>query len=322
MNKVKYHSDAFLSNWVAGNLTTEEREEFALWLQENPEEQPYFEEIESLWNLTDRLKIDQGRTADQRWQLLQQNIETEAPLPRKAPVIRMALRIAIPAAAVLIIFFWYQLFTIHENPVVVAALDQVETIILPDSSVVRLNAGAKITYQKNLWEKERRLNLEGEAFFDVRKRNIPFIVQTGYTVTKVMGTSFNINAAAADSVAIACFTGKVAVSNPAFKTTAVHLTAGWGSIVKKAQVPSSPAPVDRNRISWSTGILSFQASPIDDVITAITKHYGVRIELRKKAPYKFTGVFVDKPLTEVLEIICFANNLSFSGSSKEGYIIF
>ncbi len=64
MNKERYHSDSFISNWVSGNLTTEERDEFALWLQEHPEEQPYFEEIESLWHLTDGLNISQGRTAD------------------------------------------------------------------------------------------------------------------------------------------------------------------------------------------------------------------------------------------------------------------
>jgi ferric-dicitrate binding protein FerR (iron transport regulator) len=209
----------------------------------------------------------------------------------------------------------------QKSEVVITALAHKQTITLPDSSVVQLNTGGTIRYKERSWKGTRSVTLNGEAFFDVRKNNVPFIVHTGFSNTKVMGTSFNISAIA-DSVQVACFSGKVAITNTQLNTPIVYLTAGWGSTVKKAYAPSAPAPIDSNLISWSTGILSFQATPLNQVIAQLTKHYGVRIYLKNKGLRTFTGIFDQKSLKEIIEIICLANNLSFSGSSQEGYIIF
>jgi ferric-dicitrate binding protein FerR (iron transport regulator) len=66
-------------------------------------------------------------------------------------------------------------------------------IRLPDGTSVWLNAGSKLTYEKDFGENIREVNLTGEAYFDV-VRNVqkPFIIHTKALDIKVLGTRFNV----------------------------------------------------------------------------------------------------------------------------------
>ena len=66
-------------------------------------------------------------------------------------------------------------------------------VILPDGSQVWLNAGSKLSYDKNYGNTIREINLTGEAFFDV-VHNVekPFIIHTSKMDIKVLGTRFNV----------------------------------------------------------------------------------------------------------------------------------
>ncbi|HMH32704.1 MAG TPA: FecR domain-containing protein [Puia sp.] len=66
-------------------------------------------------------------------------------------------------------------------------------LLLPDGSQVWLNAGSKLSYNKNYGSSLREVNLSGEAFFDVQKNTEkPFIIYTGKMQIKVLGTAFNV----------------------------------------------------------------------------------------------------------------------------------
>ena len=65
--------------------------------------------------------------------------------------------------------------------------------ILPDGSTVWLNAGSKLTYNKNFNTATREVELSGEAYFDVKKdEHHPFIIHTSAMHIKVLGTAFNV----------------------------------------------------------------------------------------------------------------------------------
>ncbi len=66
---------------------------------------------------------------------------------------------------------------------------------LPDGSVVWLNAGSKLTYNKDFGIETREVTLIGEGFFDVTKnKEKPFIISTSSIKIKVLGTAFNVKA--------------------------------------------------------------------------------------------------------------------------------
>lgn len=86
---------------------------------------------------------------------------------------------------------------------------------LPDGSYVVLEPGASITYEPGFQEEIREVELEGEAFFDIRhEADRPFVVQSNGLMTKVLGTAFRISTYDSNhEFSIAVTRGKVAVSD-------------------------------------------------------------------------------------------------------------
>jgi len=78
---------------------------------------------------------------------------------------------------------------------VVADKGQISKVILPDSSVVWINSGSKITYNSKFAENNRKIGLVGQAFFQAaHNKKIPFVVDVNGFLVKVLGTKFDVNA--------------------------------------------------------------------------------------------------------------------------------
>lgn len=82
---------------------------------------------------------------------------------------------------------------------------------LPDGSQVELNAYTHVNYHPYWWFISRKVELEGEAFFDVEKGK-KFRVVSAHATTEVLGTTFNVFARGADYM-VTCHTGRVRVSD-------------------------------------------------------------------------------------------------------------
>lgn len=86
-------------------------------------------------------------------------------------------------------------------------------VLLPDQSVIYLNAASSLSVPSDFGDKKREVILIGEAFFKIHKDpSHPFIIHSGKILTTVLGTSFNIKAYEEDkNVEISVATGKVKV---------------------------------------------------------------------------------------------------------------
>ena len=87
------------------------------------------------------------------------------------------------------------------------------TVILSDGSTVTLEQGSQLIYPSSFGGGQRKVYLQGEAFFEVAKNPAqPFLIYTGISVVQVVGTSFRIKANAGQSPdQIAVRTGRVLV---------------------------------------------------------------------------------------------------------------
>jgi ferric-dicitrate binding protein FerR (iron transport regulator) len=83
-------------------------------------------------------------------------------------------------------------------------------VVLPDGSKVELNSESDLSFHRYRWLLQRRVNLRGEAFFEVAKGK-RFDVVSDVATTSVVGTSFNV-LARAENYTVTCLTGKVAVA--------------------------------------------------------------------------------------------------------------
>lgn len=81
--------------------------------------------------------------------------------------------------------------------------DGVTHFTLPDGSNIHLNRNSKLTYSDRFGTDERKVQLEGEAYFDVAKKGTVFKVALDHSEIDVMGTRFNIRAYSEDSVIVA-----------------------------------------------------------------------------------------------------------------------
>ncbi|MFO7824126.1 MAG: DUF4974 domain-containing protein [Cyclobacterium sp.] len=191
-------------------------------------------------------------------------------------------------------------------------------ILLPDSSLVFLNADSQIRYPRD-FTINRRVILTGEAFFDVRKREgKPFYVQAGPVSTTVLGTSFNVNTDYLESIEIALATGKVRILN---ENTGKDILLQPGEAGKISRTTQSIQifDVDPSKISlWKEGILHFDKEPFQLVIKKLENWYGVQISVKGEIPNELcSGTFQKKAyLSDVLNVLGHSLRFEFDLNGK------
>jgi len=206
------------------------------------------------------------------------------------------------------------------------------SLYLPDGTHVWLNAGSKITYNKNFGAARREVDLSGEAFFDVAHNPAsPFIIHTSRIDIKVLGTSFNVRSYPADettetvlvqgSIEVAVHdkanekiilkpNEKLVVGNnensapqhlPA--NTAIGRQADTLVTVQKPTYERSTGAILET--SWVRGQLAFQDEAFDGLALKLERWYGVTIRFAdpRLQTLRFTGTFREETITEALDAL-------------------
>lgn len=164
-----------------------------------------------------------------------------------------------------------------------------KTILLPDSSQVHLNAGSELSYPSVFPDAERKVELKGEAFFEVtRNTSKPFIVKANTVRTTVLGTSFNVKAYQPDStVSVTVATGKVKVEaghSPDFFEKEAVLTPGLGArySLKSRAFDIGEADTTAAR-GWKEGLFVFNNESLAAIFTVLERVYNVRFKTNDPA---------------------------------------
>ncbi|RLJ69582.1 FecR family protein [Pedobacter alluvionis] len=224
------------------------------------------------------------------------------------------------------LYFFNTNKTAGEKQVVAAMLQtlnprgQRSRILLPDSSVVYLGAESRIRYPEKFGLGNREVSLTGEAFFEITKdRAHPFIIHTGEVQTKVLGTSFKVDAFEGKNLSVSVATGKVQVSKKIAGTDSLQSLAVLvpGQVVKW-NVKTQTAAVDivdaEGVRDWKDGTMTFVAASVSDIAENLERWYNVKInfEDRKTANYHVSLIVKGTdPLTHTLDIICNTTHLHY-----------
>ncbi|MDR1200779.1 MAG: DUF4974 domain-containing protein [Tannerellaceae bacterium] len=195
---------------------------------------------------------------------------------------------------------------------------------LPDGTIVHLNSGSTFTYPMPYDKKERKVTLAGEAYFKVaHKEEQPFIVDVlnGSLQVKVTGTEFNIQAYENDDeINTTLLSGSVAL----------EYTGRKGNTDRTLLVPSEKAtynPLTRHfnktevntqiETSWIEGKLIFKNTPLPEVLKRLSHYYNVRFEIRNPGikSYCFTGTFINKQLSQVLDYLKISSEINYKINS-------
>ena len=180
--------------------------------------------------------------------------------------------------------------------------------ILPDGSKVILNAESKLTYKPYWWFFSRSVELNGEAYFEV-KSGRSFSVKSNQNEVNVLGTSFTVFSRS-EKYSVTCLTGKVKV----FTNEEVSILNPNMRLTYLGKKISIEKNIDEEQsMGWIENKFVFISVPLVEVISEIERQYNIHIVADKELDYYYTGNFLktEKP-EDVLEIIGKPFGITFS----------
>jgi len=160
-------------------------------------------------------------------------------------------------------------------------------LILPDGSIIWLNAESSITYPTAFSGNERKVNITGEVYFEVVKdKSKPFKVTAGDQQIEVLGTHFNINAYQdEDHVKTSLLEGSVKVNQQILKP---------GEAFQNGKV--SKTNVDQD-VAWKNGIFNFNNQSLAQVMRQLARWYNLEVVYPSGVPRKEYGGEMGRNLT-------------------------
>ncbi|MGF6929068.1 transmembrane sensor [Chitinophaga sp. W2I13] len=219
------------------------------------------------------------------------------------------------------------------------------TVHLPDGSVVILNSGSRLSYDKDFGIKNRQISLEGEAYFDVKKNpSMPMIVATSTVKVKVLGTTFNVKAYAEDSVVEASlFTGTIQLTTEKDPERVILLRPREKVIINQKQnLYTAPAAAKEthnetvslqhmmfNRIdssfdemAWLKNKLVFRSARFQDVANELQRRFNVSIYFNDTVfqDIRITGTFSDESIYEIIPALQQTIPFHYTSSGNKIYI--
>ncbi|WP_290091959.1 FecR family protein [Parabacteroides goldsteinii] len=165
---------------------------------------------------------------------------------------------------------------------------------LHDGTTVWLNARSTLRYPNHFAREERKVELDGEAFFDVEhNEHKPFVVSTEKLDIKVLGTKFNVFAyKGREEFNTALLEGSVKVYERMNEEKALFMNPNECVELKDNKLVKRPMG-NTDFLLWKEGIYAFDDVPFEDIIKKFELYYDIVITVNnsKLMKYKFSGKF-------------------------------
>jgi len=216
-------------------------------------------------------------------------------------------------------------------------------VVLPDGTIVKLNAGSKLTYDKNYGNTIREVDLTGEAFFDVVKnKEKPFIIHTKKIDIKVLGTTFNVRSYPDEKMETSLVKGSIEVTFKDKPSEKIILKPNEKLIVTDDQLSlktaktRSPgqtfAPIvaishlnytkeDSTIIetAWVQNKLIFRDEMFKQLALRMERWYNVLIRFDNSGIEKlsFTGIFENETVQQALDALQLSGKFNYSMKENE-----
>jgi len=209
-------------------------------------------------------------------------------------------------------------------------------VVLPDGSIVVLNAGSELSYPVNFMKGKREVKLTGEGYFQVAKQaELPFVIHTAVIDVNVLGTEFNLRAYPGETnTETSLISGaveivvknksekrillkpnqKVAIDNQLANETYGNIKETYTGKEDQLQanngisiVQLQKDPVDNTVLetAWLDNKLAFRNEPFEQLAAQIERAYNVKMTFKNEAlkGLSFSGKVNNESLSELLNIL-------------------
>jgi transmembrane sensor len=228
---------------------------------------------------------------------------------------------------------------VDKRPAYASKAGERKSFQLPDGSKVVLNAGSTLWLEEGFNQGNRKLTLEGEAFFDVAQNaSAPFVIYTREMDITVLGTAFNVKAYKDDETnETSLINGRVRVDlrrghqvflkpneklviNVRKQPEDLKTVSTKRAVTQKADSNYSIAPLTHFpqdsatvELSWVDNRLIFADETFEDIARKLERWYDVKIRFgaEEMRGYRFTGNFNKETLQRVLEVMQLSRGFNF-----------
>ena len=192
-------------------------------------------------------------------------------------------------------------------------------ITLSDGTEVILNAGSRLTYPVRFTKAERRVRLEGEAYFKVAKDAAhPFVVEAGVLTARVLGTTFNLAAYKGMSPALTLFEGCVEADG-GVASSAVRMEPGmsvnWNA--EKLGFDVSRVDLDTEAL-WREGYFYYDNVRLEDIMIGIGRWYGLGVVFKNRAAMDIRMHYVADRRDGLENVLDLLNRMKKVSVSRQG----
>lgn len=318
-----------ITRHLSGESNASEEKELKHWLADYPENRRLLNQYRRVWEKLGRIESVAGIDLDAEWNVLESRIsESGKVLPmqpeRKKSASFYIGRIAV--AAMLAVFLTFSgIYAVNRYGYkTLATMDQPEELVLPDGSTVTMNHFSSLKYPRKFSGDIRRIEMEGEGFFEVESdQDHPFVINTRDVDIKVLGTSFNVNAYSKNAaVEVTVKTGQVAVTKHGEVPSTIILKPGNRGVYKKTEETLEIArEIDKNYLSWKTKSFVFEDQTLLDVSNQLNKVYQAEIIIDSDSlkDSRITTSFEDQSLDAILNVL--SATLDLDVRTSNGQII-
>lgn len=203
------------------------------------------------------------------------------------------------AALLLVAVGYFGLFY-HPETVYANNGDAPRQFVLPDGSLATLQSGSEIAFTDGFNVEDRRLRLDGQAFFKIHSDDRrPFLVRNGETQLRVTGTAFNLRVTD-DELEVEVSEGSVQLVRKG-ETLAVRANeCGVAKAGKPCALQEAP---HLNRHAWRTGKLYFRDAELLVVLEALRSNFGFTVAAPTDCDFSISGTFSTENPEEILRTV-------------------
>jgi ferric-dicitrate binding protein FerR (iron transport regulator) len=299
-----------VEKYFLGNMNTDERIGFLRKLKEDKELQEEFsryKNTDALFSFSDGV-VDQTDSL-RGYRTFIRRIKTKTLYKPALRIISYAAAVALLVLSVHFYHVYYyrnQLMIASETSLFVPAGQRV-SLTLGDGTVVWLNARSRLTYPSAFVDDERRVSIDGEAYFEVAEdTDKPFIVSTRGIEMKVLGTSFNVYSYPEEEVCrISLLEGSLQVYNTNVPDKRVTLSPQEEVIIQNDRMTRGHIS-GNDYFLWKDGIYSFEEENLGNILKKLELYYDIHIEVKDPVilGWKYTVKFRQRDgIDEILRLL-------------------
>ena len=319
--------DELIANYLTEGLDKNALDELKTWIAASAENQQYFIRQREIWFSAVSREAASVYDKDKAFENFRNRVESQKEIQstsRRGFSLSALWRYAAVVAIIIAvgcISYWQGEVNVKDTFAdisVEAPLGSKTKLYLPDGTLVWLNAGSRMTYSQGFGVDNRKVELEGEGYFEVkRNEKIPFFVKTKDLQLQVLGTKFNFRDYPEDhEVVVSLLEGKVGLNNLLREEKEAVLSPDERAVLNKANGLLTVESVTASNASqWTDGYLFFDEELLPDIAKELERSYNVKIHIANDSlkTFRFYGNFVrrEQNIQEVLEALASTEKMQY-----------